>query len=119
MIRAIANASTGSVLPLPSWLRRSREVIKVGTSTTATGQSGCQHKARCTATARPKLPEPSMPTRSTWWLSNMLTSWTKPRSVLGMSPAASSRPVSSTTATASVSLWVSIPAITRVTFRSM
>jgi hypothetical protein len=33
------------------------------------------------------------------------------RSVFGTSPPATSRPVSSTTATARVSLWVSIPAI--------
>jgi hypothetical protein len=105
VMRAIANASTGSVLPLPSWPCRSRDVIKVGTSTTATGWPECQHKARCTATARPKLPEPSIPTRYTRWAVNMSTSWAKPRSVFGTSPPATSRPLSSTTATARVSLW--------------
>jgi hypothetical protein len=73
---------------------------------------GLQHTTRCTATAQPKLPKPSIPTRWTWWVLNMSTSWAKPRSVLGTSPPATSRPVSSTTATASVSLWVPIPAIT-------
>jgi hypothetical protein len=75
-------ASIGSALPLLSWPRRSREVIKVGTSPTVACRSICQCRASWTATARPKLPDPSMPTRTIWRVSNTRTSWLEPSSLL-------------------------------------
>jgi len=65
---------------------------------------------------RPKFPDPSMPTIDTPRVASMVSTWSKPTSVFGTSWFQIGRPAWSMTATASVSLCVSIPAIITLHF---
>ena len=107
-IRAIATAPSQSVLPDPGRAERSRD-----SSATAGPPRRLRVPARTSrqATPPPKLPDPSIPTSDAECAASRSSTRSKPTSVLGTSVVSTYRPSWSMTATASMSLCVSIPAI--------